>query len=352
MLKKKSYELGNRRRRWPRRVVIILVVLVVAVLLGMVGVRQYYNANLKPVSSSSDTEVITVEKGATVDEVAKLLKDKKLIRSDLVFQLYIRSKETTNPLIAGTYNLQPNLSTPEIVSILSRGKVATNLVTILPGQRLDQIRESLINTGFSKESVDRALDPAIYKDNPALVDKPAGASLEGYLYPESFQRTANTKPEEIVTASLKLMYEHLTPEIRSAFAAKGLSVYQGITLASIVEQEAFKQNDRDQIAQVFLTRLQQGMPLQSDPTAKYGAILAGQAPSLTYNSPYNTYNVTGLPPSPISNVSASSLKAVAMPAATTWLYFVAGDDGTVHFSRTLEEHEALTNQYCTKLCGN
>jgi len=352
VFRKKSYTLGDKKRRWPRRIVAIFVVPVVGVLLGMVGVRQYYNANLKPVSNSSETQVITVEKGATVDEVAKVLQEKKLIRSSLVFQLYIRSKETTNPLIAGTYNLQPSLSTPEIVSILSKGKVATNLVTILPGQRLDQIRESLINNGFKKDAVDKALDPTMYADNPALVDKPAEASLEGYLYPESFQRTAATKPEEIITASLKLMDEHLTPEIRSAFAAKGLSVYQGITLASIVEQEGFRQSDRDQIAQVFLTRLQKGMPLQSDPTAKYGAILAGQPPSLTYNSPYNTYNVTGLPPTPISNVSAGSLKAVAVPATTDWLYFVAGDDGTVHFSRTIEEHEALTKQYCTKLCGN
>lgn len=352
MFRKKSYAIGERPRRWPRGIVIFLIVAVIGILLGMVGVRQYYNMNLKPVSSTGDTQVITVEKGATVEEVARILQDKKLIRSSLVFQLYIRSKQTTNPLIAGTYNLQPSLSTPEVASILSKGKVATNLVTILPGQRLDQIRENLINNGFKKEAVDKALDPALYADNPALVDKPAEASLEGYLYPESFQRTATTKPEEIITASLKLMDEHLTPEIRSAFAAKGLSVYQGITLASIVEQEGFKQNDRDQIAQVFLVRLSKGMPLQSDPTAKYGAILAGQGPSLTYNSAYNTYNAAGLPPGPISNVSAGSLKAVASPAATDWLYFVAGDDGTVHYSRTLEEHEALTKQYCTKLCGN
>lgn len=352
MFKKKSYSLGDRPRRWPRRIVTILTVLIVGFLLGMVGVRHYYNTNLKPVSEKGDTQVITVEKGATVEEVATLLKEKKLIRSNLVFQLYIRSKETANPLIAGTYNLQPSLSTPEIVSILSRGKVATNLFTILPGQRIDQIRDSLINAGFGKEAVEKALDPATYADNPALVDKPAEASLEGYLYPESFQRTATTKPEEIVSASLELMNKHLTPDIRSAYAAKGLSVYQGITLASIVEQEAFKQNDRDQIAQVFLYRLKAGMPLQSDPTAKYGSIQAGQGASLTYETPYNTYRNPGLPPTPISNVSEGSLKAVANPSATDWVYFVAGDDGTVHFSRTLEEHEALTKQYCTKLCGN
>lgn len=352
MFKKKSYALGTRPRRWPKRFVIALLVVVIGLFLGMVGVRFYYNVNLKPVSDSGETQAIIVKEGATVIEVSGELKEKGLIRSSLVFQLYIRSKDTKNPLIAGTYRLQPRLSTPEIVSILSRGKVATDLVTILPGNTLDQVRKNLIANGFKEADVDAALNPALYKDHPALVDKPAEASLEGYLYPESFQRTATTTPGVIVTASLDLMDERLTPEIRSSFAAKGLSVYQGITLASIVEQEAAGQDDRDQVAQVFLKRLQVGMALQSDPTAKYGSQQEGQGESLTYESPYNTYINTGLPPSPISNVSESSLKAVASPAATDWLYFVAGDDGTVHFSKTLEEHEALTKQYCTQLCGN
>jgi len=349
---RKKYELGSRKKRWPRQFVIFVLVVVVGLVIGMVGVRQYYYANLKPVSDKEDAQTVVVKEGATVSEVADELHKRKLIRSSLVFQLYIRSKDPKNPLIAGTYRLQPNLSTPEIVAILSRGKVATDLVTILPGQRLDQIRQSLIQSGFKESAVDRALDPAMYKDHPALVDKPAEASLEGYLYPESFQRTANTTPEEIISASLDLMNKHLSPDIRSAFAAHGLSVYQGVILASIVEQEAATQSDRNQVAQVFLKRLQLGMPLQSDPTAKYGSRLAGQGESLTFESPYNTYINKGLPPTPISNVTESSLKAVANPAATDWLYFVAGDDGTVHFSKTLEEHEALTKRYCTTLCGN
>ncbi len=349
---KQSYSLGMRRRYWPKRFVVVAAVLLGLIIAGMIGVRLYYNHNLSPVSGSAETQTVIVERGATVTEIADVLKEKGLIRSSLVFQLYIRSKETDNPLIAGTYRLQPNLSTPEIVAILSRGKVATDLVTILPGQRIDQIRESLVNNGFDKAAVERALNPDIYRDNPALVDKPVGASLEGYLYPESFQKTAITTPEEIIEASLNLMNKHLTPDIRAAYASRGLSVYQGITLASIVEQEAFRKTDRDQIAQVFLTRLKLGMALESDATAGYGAIKEGQRPSLTYDSPYNTYKYPGLPPSPISNVSESSLKAAAYPAQTDWLYFVAGDDGTVHFSRTLEEHERLTKQYCTTLCGN
>lgn len=343
---------SSQHFHWPRRLLVVLLVIAGLIVAGMIAVRLFYNANLAAVNSSSDSQTVIIEQGATVSEVADDLQQRSLIRSSLVFQLYVRSKDSKNPLIAGTYRLQPNLSTPQIVSILSRGKVATDLVTILPGQRLDQIRESLIQSGFKAADVDAALDPALYEDNPALVDKPAGASLEGYLYPESFQRTATTKPEEIITKSLELMNENLTPDIRAAFASHGLSTYQGIILASVVEQEAATQADREQVAQVFLKRLSIGMALQSDPTGKYGAILDGRGPLLGYNSPYNTYMHPGLMPTPISNVSSSSLEAVAKPAATDWLYFVAGDDGKTYFSNTIEEHERLTQQHCTKLCGN
>jgi UPF0755 protein len=119
----------------------------------------------------------------------------------------------------------------------------------------------------------------------------------------------------------------------------------------MVEQEASNPADRAQVAQVFLSRIKQNMPLGSDVTAFYGARLAGQSPNVNYDSPYNTRLHPGLPPGPISNVTESSLQAVAHPAGTDWLYFVAGDDGNVHFSHTLEEHQALTQQYCHKLCS-
>ena len=112
-----------------------------------------------------------------------------------------------------------------------------------------------------------------------------------------------------------------------------------------------KSADRPVVAQVFLKRYKEDMRLGSDVTAYYGARLAGKEPSLGYDSPYNTRLHSGLPPGPISNVSAGSLEAVAFPAQTDWLYFVAGDDGITHFSKTLQEHEALTAKYCKKLCS-
>jgi UPF0755 protein len=224
----------------------------------------------------------------------------------------------------------------------------------LPGKRLDQIRDNFISNGFNGADVDKALNPALYAEHGALVDKPAGASLEGYLYPDSFQKTSQTSPEEIIRESLDQMQQRLTPDVRSSLAAQGLSVYQGVIIASIVEKEipSSQPEARRQAAQVFIKRFKTGMQLGSDVTACYGAIKAGVMKDgqncddfVLYDSAYNTHLHTGLPPTPISNVSASSINAVANPTATNYLYFVAGKDCVTRFSNTLEEHNALIQQY-------
>lgn len=342
---------SSNRYRWPRRLIIIAVIGIVLVVLATVVVRYVYNENLKPVSSSQVVQTVVVEEGATADQIARQLEERGIIRSAWAFKLYVSSKEVRNSLQAGTYELTPSQGVPEIVAQLTHGKIATNLVTILPGQRLDQVRNRLIQEGFSETDVAKAMDPATYAGHPALVDKPADASLEGYLYPESYQKTGATSASQIITTALDEINKQLTPDLRSTFAKHGLSTYQAIILASIVEKEVSRQGERDQVAQVFLKRLEVGMRLQSDATASYGAILDGQQPSSSYDSPYNTYRNAGLPPTPISNVTASSLRAVAHPSNTDWLYFVSGDDGITRFSRTLAEHEANIEQYCKELCG-
>lgn len=343
---------SQKPRRWPRRLSIVLAVGLAIILALTITMRQLYDRNLRPVSEDMTTQLVTVDDGASVEQIAESLEQKKLIRSAWAFKLYVSIQQVRGELQAGTYALAPSQSVAQIVAQLTHGKVATNMVTILPGQRIDQIRQSLINDGFKEADVDAALEPSQYASYPALVDKPANASLEGYLFPDTFEKTANTTAKDIVEESLKAMDRQLTPDLRAAFAKHGLSTYQAIILASMVEREASKVADRKQVAQTFLLRIQKDMSLGSDPTAFYGAILDGKPASVTYDSPYNTLLHKGLPPTPISNVSASSLQAVAYPSNTDWVYFVAGDDGTVHFSRTLEEHEALIDQYCHKLCGN
>jgi len=346
-----KYTMQPHKRHWPKRLFILAAIIIVVAVLATIYVRHVYNENLKPVNSSTVSQKVTIQQGASVNQIASLLQDKGLIRSAWVFKLYVSSKEVRSALQAGTYSLEPSQSLPEIVGQLTHGKIATTQVTILPGQRLDQIRDRLIKDGFSASDVATALDANQYKNNPALVDKPDGASLEGYLYPDTFQQANTSDAKSVVEQSLQEMQDHLTPDLRSAFAKQGLSTYQGIILASIVESEVSRTADRAQAAQVFLKRLQQDMALGSDVTAYYGSLLAGQGQSVKYDSPYNTLLHKGLPPTPISNVSDSSLNAVAHPASTDWLYFVTGDDGVTHFSKTLQDHEALTQQYCHKLCA-
>lgn len=340
-----------KRRRWPRRLLIIGLALAVFFIGATFLVRRTYDQDLKAVSASQTTQLVVIKPGTGLSAIADLLKQKGLIRSSWAFKLYVSGKEVRDSLEAGTYRLSPSQSTPEIVSQITHGKIASTLVTILPGKRLDQLRQTFLDDGFKQSEVDAALNPAQYENEAVLNDKPAGANLEGYLYPDSFARTSSTSLKSIVQQSLDEMNTHLTPDVRAGFAKEGLSTYQGITLASIVEQEVASQSDRNQVAQVFLSRLAANMSLGSDVTAYYGAILAGQKPSVNYASPYNTLQNKGLPPGPIANVNASALEAVAHPATTSWLYFVTGDNGVTYFSQTLQQHQQYTAQYCHTLCS-
>ena len=346
------YNLGTKRRRLPKKVWLVLAVLLVLIIGGTVAVQHVYYDSLVPVSNSSNLQYVTVATGSSVKDIATLLKSDGLIRSSQVFEWYVTIHNDRDKLQAGTYSFAPSQSTPVIAQAIASGKIATKLVTILSGQTLSQIRQTFIKSGFSTSSVDAAFNTGLYRSSyPALADNPASASLEGFIWPDSYQKASSTNPSEIVAESLTEMQQHLTQNIRNSFAAEGLSVYQGVTLASIVEQEVADQNDRNQVAQIFIKRLQIGMPLGSDVTAYYGSSLAGVAPSLNYDSTYNTLLHPGLPPGPIGTVSDSSLEAVAHPANSDWLYFVTGDDGTTYYAQTLQQHQANISQYCHKLCS-
>ncbi len=352
MAKYRSHDRKNRFNL-PKRLWYVIITVIVVAVAGSILAHQFYDRGLKPVSDSQQTVIFTVENGASVKEISSSLEEKKLIRSAWAMDLYVSSKQLSEKMKAGTYALSPSDGTPTIVKTLTRGEVATRLVTILPGRRIDQVRADLINDGFAPDEVDKALQPSQYADLPVVsIIKPANVdTLEGLLWPDSFQREQSTTPDVIIRQSLEEMGAQLTPDVQAAFARQGLNTYQGITLASIIIQEVSKPADQAQAAQVFLSRLKSDMMLGSDVTANYGAVAAGRAPSLSYDSPYNTLLRKGLPPTPISTINSSSLLAATNPAATSWLFFVAGDDGTTHFSKTLEEHEALTDKYCTKLCG-
>lgn len=346
-----KYIARPKNTKWFRWLIIAGVMVVILGIGAIVFTRRWYTKNLGPVSASQKTIIVTIPKGASLVQITHLLKNEGVIKSEWAFQQYVRTKELQNALQAGTYSLRPSQSVSDIVAAITEGKIASNLVTIKPGSRLDQVKRTLVNAGFSSADVEAAMNPDLYKDHPALVDKPASANLEGYLYPDSFQKTADSKPQDIIKASLDEMQKRLTPVLRAGIAKQGLSVHEGIILGSIIEQEVSHAQDRSQVAQVFIKRLRQNIELGSDVTAFYGAIVDGKTPSVLYDSAYNTHYHKGLPPGPISNVSVESLQVVANPATTDWLFFVSGDDGTTYFSKTLAEHQALTEAHCKTLCS-
>ncbi|HMT19242.1 MAG TPA: endolytic transglycosylase MltG [Candidatus Saccharibacteria bacterium] len=337
------------KNRWGKRLLICLIAILA---ISTVSVFMWYQSALEPVNKYDNTPtIITIEKGMNDAQVGSLLDTHGFVSSGLAYEIYVRLGRKSGSIQAGSYTLSKSMGVKRIVDKLSSGEVAVDLITILPGKRLDEIRKSFIDAGYSISEVDEALKPENYIKHPALRDKPRNASLEGYLYPESFQRTATTPLKTIIEKSLDQMADVLSDSVEKSLRERGFGLHEAVILASIVEKEAGNNEDKPTIAQVFETRFSIGMNLGSDVTAYYGADVNNLEHAVTTDTPYNTRLYTGLPPGPISNVSATSIQAVVEPSNTDYLYFVAGDDGITYFSHTIEEHEALTAEHCKQLCS-
>lgn len=345
----KYYEIGTKgNRNWSKIWLTVFIIFLLGVGTAIFMVRRNYHQHLLPVNASQKSVLVTIPSGASVQEIAEKLQEQGLIRASWAFEWFVRNNNTRDQLQAGTYALRPSQSVQEITTILTQGKVDTSLVTILPGRRLEDVRDGFINQGFAADEVDAALNPKLYSNHPALVDKPQQANLEGYLYPESFQKTADTEVTTIIKLSLDELQKQLTPDVRAGIVNQGLTVHQAIILASVIGQEVSDPKEQQVVAQIFLKRLKDGIELGADATTRY-AVDKPKGPltaeELNSDSPYNTRKSKGLPPGPISNFKASALQAVAFPASGDYLFFVTGRDFVTRFSRTISEHETLIKQY-------
>ena len=343
-LRRNQYNVSTGRSGW-KWLWLTLSFLAAAIIVATAGFYIWYSRSLSPVSDSQKTQLFVVNDGSSVHQIADGLKSLGLIRNTNAFIIYVDTHGYRGKLQAGTYKFTPSLSARVIAGMMAGGRIDKNWITILPGKRLDQIKQVFKQVGYSDLQVEAAFSPTNYKDEPLVAKLPAGASLEGLLYPDSFQRSGDTPATAIVRESLEEMQAKLTPDIISGFKQQGLNTYQAITLASIVYQESGGPADEAEIAQVFLLRLKDGMRLQSNVTADYAADVAGLPRSINIDSPYNTYLHDGLTPGPISNMTADALQAVAHPATTNYLFFVVGRDCTVHFSHTQAEHDAAIQKY-------
>ena len=324
------------------------LILLVFVLIS--GSFIWYQTQLRPVSSNKNELIkVTVKTGLTPSAIGQLLKDKHIIRSQLAFSIYTRITGVQNKLQAGTYRLSAGETTSGIAKHLVEGNVDSFSIRFLPGATLAQNRDVLLKAGYSADEVNTAM--AGTYSSPLFDTKPQSSDLEGYIYGETYNFSSNATVGDIFSRTFAQYAKVIkTNDLVARFKAHGLTLYQGITLASIIQREALKGSEA-QISQVFYSRLATNMPLGSDVTYQYIADKTGTARDPGLDSPYNTRIKTGLPPGPISVPGLSSLKAVADPAAGNYLYFLSGDDNVTYYAQTLAQHEANIKAHCQVKCS-
>ena len=302
----------------------------------------------------------TVADGESKAIIANNLEQSGLIKNSFVFKTYVQLFKSDVNLKSGTYTLNKGLSVDEIIDKLAKGVVDENTFsfTILPGENIFDIKAKLIKQGYSGADVEAAFN-ADY-DFDFLKNRPAGATLEGYLFGETHEFYTDTPVKDIIKQYLEGMGEVIKQNnLEAEYAKRGLSLFEGITLASIVQKEA-SSPEQPTVAQVFLTRLENGMALGSDVTVSYALDVANpnrdrdhddNATALAVESCYNTRVNRGLPCGPISNPGLSALLAVANPSDTSYLYFLTGDDGLMYYSYTESEHNQNIYSHCQELCN-
>jgi len=327
--------------------------LAVILLLGILAVGSvvWYEMQLRPVAPADTSRVrVTIDSGSTPSQIGQTLLEKKLIRNVTAFDIYTKLTHTRSKLQAGTYSLSPSQSVSAIVEHLASGNVDQFSLTFLPGATLAEDRAALIKAGYSADNVDAALGKTY--THPLFQGKPASADLEGYIYGETYNFDSSATVEQILTKTFDEYYSVIQQgNLVEGFKKQNLNLYQGITLASIIQREVPKADDQRQVAQIFYKRLALNMPLGSDVTYQYAAKKMGVSPTPDLDSPYNTRKVTGLPPGPIAMPGKTALEAVANPAPGDYLYFLSGDDDVTYYARTDAEHEANIHNHCQVKCS-
>ena len=353
----------RKKRSWVKPVLISGSALIGLLAIAIGALLWWYAVQLSPVDAAADEMVVVdIVAGSTPGDIAEALEDAGVVRSQRAFLWYTRFEGIQNSLQAGTYRLSPSESTPDIAAHLVNGRVDTFSITFFPGATLVNTTDTPDNQKLDVASVlrragysDAEITQGFAAEYPEFTDtlfqgRPAGADLEGYVYGETYQFPSNATVEDILAGTFTEFWTVIEEnDLVTAFKTQGLDLYQGITLASIVQRESGG-DDKEEIAQVFYTRYRTGMALGSDVTYQYITDKLGVERDVNYDSPYNTRCYTGLPPGPIATPGFAALLATAYPADTDYLYFLSGDDDITYFARTLEEHEANIINHCQVKC--
>lgn len=302
----------------------------------------------KPVDSKGVSKNFTVSQGEGVNQVGDNLEREGLIKSSIYFKFYVWEKNLRRHVKAGNYSLSPKMDIPQIVDIITEGKVVGAEITILipEGLTAKEIDKILADNNLVKEGefVEAIKSESVRKHYPAyefLKDKPSDKNLEGYLFPDTYKFYKDSIPEDIVGKMLVNFDARLTPAMRQEIAKGNEGMHKTLILASIIQEEVRDPADMKIVAGIFTNRLNIGQALQADSTVNF---ITGKKMSqallsdLVIDSPYNTYKYPGLPPGPISNPGIDAIKAAISPEKTPYFYFLTTPEGKVIYSKTYEEH--------------
>lgn len=337
----------------------------IAVLLAAVAVWQVSESpgaidDVAPYRSPSGTPGpavrVKVEAGEGPEQIGRRLEEMAVIDSATQFEVLVALLGYDRLLQAGEYEFQQHSPVLQVVYRIRRGQLAAQYVTVIEGWRLAEIADALAAQGVSRDEFLAAATAGPY-DFDFLADLEPGESLEGYLFPATYPIGTLQEPSQIVRDMLGAFEQNIPADVRQKGADLGLTLREVVTLASIIEREATLPDERPIMAQVFLSRLRLGIPLEADPTVQYAVADPESVAQYGYwkreltrtdletPSPYNTYRYRGLPPGPICSPGRDSILAVVNPADTNYLYFVAKPDGSHAFAETLEEHLENVEKY-------
>lgn len=306
-----------------------------------------WNGIYSPIDTGSNTgKIFIIEKGEATSEIAYNLEKEGFIRSGQLFRIYTFFKGTSGRLQAGEYLLFPAMTVPEITGKFVFGEVVGIKVTIPEGFTINQIEERLNKELRLKISNFTVND--FKQDFGFLAAAPNNASLEGFLFPDTYQFSYTINADEVLRKMLDNFGKQLNSEIREEITRQNKSIFEIVTMASLIEKEVDNFEDRTLVSGVLWKRLENGIPLQVDATIIY---ITGKKTTKVskedtrIDSPYNTYKYLGLPFGPISNPGLESILASVYPEDSPFLYYLSTPEGKTIFSRSLEEHNIAKAKY-------
>jgi UPF0755 protein len=324
-----------------RRAILLVVLAVVA------GFALLENELDRPLRVAGEAPLLLdIAPGTRVDAIGQRLTELGLVRHPAIFKGLVWRRGSGARLKAGRYAIPGGATLVQIVELLEKGETQRHDVTFPEGKAIADMAVIAAGAGLSAEAFRAAAG-----DPQSIADlDPRAADLEGYLFPDTYDVPQGATAKQVVARMVQRFRGVVTP-LAPQIEAAGLTLRQVVTLASIVELETARPEERPRIAAVFLNRMRKGMPLQTDPTVIFALKRAGpydgniHKKDLDIDSPYNTYRYAGLPPGPIASPGRASLLAVLAPAATQDLYFVSRNDGTHEFNESLQMHEKAVTRF-------